>query len=135
MPRTIVDSPKNFKVTYDEYEPMPYYDRLAKPGKGRCQVEGLPCYAIFTNLSRMGHVVFWTLMAKREPINNIVEYIPTNSKDRSRMLTTYKELHDAQLIVRVKRGKYLINPRIYLPDNGSFDRVYKHWLSLTESKD
>lgn len=52
------------------------------------------------------------------------------SSEVRRVVAAYKVLEQDNIVIRIKREHYLINPKIFLPHNNSFDEVLEHWLSL-----
>ena len=64
---------------------------------------------------------------------NLVKYDTSNMSpsDKNRVSKGYKQLESMKLVVRVKRGLYLINPRLSPSYPDYFDRVCLHWVQLT----
>lgn len=52
------------------------------------------------------------------------------SAEKQRLVAAYSILNQDNIIIRTKREHYLINPKVFLPHNNSFDEVLEHWLSL-----
>lgn len=53
-----------------------------------------------------------------------------SSTEKQRVSAAYSTLFQDNIIIRTKREHYLINPKIFLPQNETFDQVLEHWLSL-----
>lgn len=47
-----------------------------------------------------------------------------------RVVAAYSTLNQDNIIIRIKREHYIINPRIFLPKNETYNEVLEHWLSL-----
>lgn len=54
-----------------------------------------------------------------------------SASDKNKVSKGYKQLESMGLIIRVKRGMYLINPRLSPPYPDYFDKVCLHWVQVT----
>lgn len=72
------------------------------------------------------------LLTHKESITNIaVLGTGLDQADRNKQSKAYKHLNHLGLVVRVKRGHYLVNPRFVPPYGEYYDSVCLHWLQLT----
>ena len=73
------------------------------------------------------------LIQAKDPSTNTVLYDSTqlNPTEKNRVSKGYKQLEGMNLIYRLKRGTYLVNPRLSPPYDDYFDRVCLHWLQAT----
>ena len=74
----------------------------------------------------------WKLVKLMNTQNNTVTLLNSTltSSEVRRVVAAYSILNQDNIIIRTKREHYLINPKIFLPHNNSFDEVLEHWLSL-----
>lgn len=74
----------------------------------------------------------WKLVKLMDTRTNTVTLLNSNltSSEVRRVAAAYSVLNQDNIIIRTKREHYLINPKIFLPHNNSFDEVLEHWLSL-----
>lgn len=54
-----------------------------------------------------------------------------SASDKNKVSKGYKQLESMGLIIRVKRGMYLINPRLSPPYPDYYDKVCLHWVQVT----
>lgn len=76
--------------------------------------------------------LFSDLVMAKDSITNIAE-APTglNQVERNKLSKAYKHLNQLGLVVRVKRGVYLINPRLSPPYPEYYEQACLHWIQLT----
>ena len=74
----------------------------------------------------------WKLVKLMNTQNNTVTLLNSTltSSEVRRVVAAYSILNQDNIVIRTKREHYLINPKIFLPHNDSFDEVLEHWLSL-----
>ena len=74
----------------------------------------------------------WKLVKLMNTQNNTVTLLNSTltSSEVRRVVAAYSVLNQDNIVIRTKREHYLINPKIFLPHNNSFDEVLEHWLSL-----
>lgn len=77
-----------------------------------------------------------SLLKVKDTVTNVALLDSSNMDqvDRNRVSKGYKELKERGIIVRIKRGVYLINPRLSPPYPEFHDTVYLRWLQLLEDK-
>lgn len=81
--------------------------------------------------------VLSSLFKAKNPITNVALLDSTNLSqvDKNKISKGYKQLKEDGVVIRIKRGVYLINPRISPPYPESHDSVYLRWLQLVENKE
>ena len=74
----------------------------------------------------------WKLVKLMNTQNNTVTLLNSTltSSEVRRVVAAYSILNQDNIVIRTKREHYLINPKIFLPHNDSFDQVLEHWISL-----
>lgn len=93
----------------------------------RTKVVGLDMHTILQNASKNASWFFWTLIKKRDPKTNLVVYAAKNKTESNRITKAFKELNEAGVIKRYKRGQYLISPKAFIPSGDAFDVVTLLW--------
>ena len=91
---------------------------------------------VMRQLSKPAFNLFWQFVEERNRRTNIVEYIVVPEK-RAWMSRTTKELMKYDLVLRLQRGQYIINPLAVLPDypQETFDNVMEQWeVALKKQK-
>lgn len=114
---------KEYKVNLPSFGMLGNTERITK-------VASLDMHSILQDLSRNSSWFFWTLIKKRNPKTNLVDFIPQNNLEAKKVTNAYKELRDLGVIKRVQRGVYIINPRAYIPSDNQFEIVQAHWDSV-----
>ena len=114
---------KHYKVNLPSFGMLGNKERITK-------VASIDMHSILQDLSRNSSWFFWTLIKKRNPKTNLVDFIPKDNLEAKKVTYAYKELRDLGVIKRVKRGVYIINPRSYIPSNNQFEIVQSHWDSV-----
>lgn len=78
-----------------------------------------------------------SLLKVKDTVTNIAILDSSNLSqvDKNRISKGYLELKERGVIVRVKRGVYLINPRLSPPYPEFHENVYLRWLQLVENKE
>lgn len=107
LPKDIVGS--------DAYTPIDFFDTLKEMTKD-------PSIQLLSEL-----------LSTKDSTTNIalLDSSTLSQVDKNKISKGYKELAAKDLVVRVKRGVYLINPRLSPPYADYYDTVYLRWLSLT----
>lgn len=62
------------------------------------------------------HALYWSLVKARNPQTNIVKYVAATPSDRVKLTRSYKELKAMDMLKRIKRGHYMINPKDVVPE-------------------
>jgi len=72
---------------------------------------------------------FWNLVHKRNPDTNVSQFKAKDINESKRITKAYNELQNKDLIKRVKRQHYLINPKVIIPIK-TYNEVLEHWHSI-----
>jgi len=105
---------------------LPSFSMLVNQER-KTKVLGLDMHNILQKLSRGSTYIFWEFIKTRNAKTNIVKYLPKTTAERKALTKAYKELHDLEIIKRVRQGEYLINPLAHIPTSETFDDVKKMW--------
>lgn len=101
----------------------------------KTSVQGMDVMPILKDLSSAGTWLFWTLAISRDIATNVchLRVASLSSCEINRVKKSYKELKDAQLILRIKPEYYLINPKALLPQFEHYASVVLRWDSAAKS--
>lgn len=94
--------------------------------------EGFPMPEIFQKLSHNATALFWLLVENRNPANNkaiILSKSLTAYQQKSNS-KAFKELRKFDLVRKVKKQEYILNPRAYLPKFDFFEEVTNEYDTL-----
>jgi len=110
-------------------QPIPPYFNMGRPGTSRHNIDGFDVYNIFSTLTGNSSRFFWVLAGIRDYETNLCRtskqhMTPT---EKRRIPRAYAELSQKQLVVRVSRETYLINPKVILPAFASFEKIWDKW--------
>lgn len=101
---------------------------------GRYNMSRFPVYEDFSgtmgDISKGASWMFWLLVKGRNYKTNESEYIPSKPRDRAKVQRAYKELVSRDLVARVRRGCYLLNPGAIVPPIEYHEAVYRVWCPL-----
>ena len=95
----------------------------------RTKVTSLDMPSILKDRSKNATWFFWTLVQNRNN-HNVANFIPKDKAQANLVSKAFKELHSMDIIKRIKRGEYLINPKAYLPPAVHFEEVNNQWIAL-----
>lgn len=75
--------------------------------------------------------LLWRLIKSRDTNTNIcvVRGSDLTVAEKARLLKGYKTLFDDNVILRLKREYYLINPNLVLPTNATFESILDSWIA------
>ena len=82
------------------------------------------------NISKGASWFFWKLNNIRNEDTNIAVLIPKDETEKKKVLRAYKELHALNIVIRIKRAHYLVNPEVMGPWGGKEKEVQKMWNLL-----
>ena len=101
------------------YEPIDFFDLLQDMTKD-------PALQLLSSLLKV-----------KDSITNVAVLDSTNltQVEKNKISKGYLELKERGIVIRVKRGVYLINPRLSPPYPEFHDTVYLRWLQLLENKE
>jgi hypothetical protein len=110
---------------------VPAYDCFGGNMDYSTKVKGYPkLYKVIQGMSKQTAWLWWELVARRNRNTNISIYRAESPADKRRLTTAYKTLHELDLIKRVRRQHYMINPAAYLPAFDKFNTLQETWRSL-----
>jgi hypothetical protein len=89
-------------------------------------------YKVFEELSPTAHWFWWRLNQHWNSETGIAKYLAPNKTEDNKKSRAYKELKKLNLVHRIKRGEYLLNPSAVIPDPMFFEAVKKHWDYKTQ---
>lgn len=89
---------------------------------------------VMKGLSKGAHWMFWQLLELREIRTNISVFTPKDEYEKKRVARAYKELKEAEIIVRVRRSHYMFNPAVWQPQSEFYEEVFLEWTRLTKEK-
>ena len=97
----------------------------------RMKVDSIDMHGILKNASKGATWLFWEFIERRNPKTNKVRYLPTTTGERRKLTKAFKELHNKEVLKRIHRGEYLINPKSYIPaPTENYEDVWKEWKKL-----
>ena len=96
----------------------------------RTKVESIDMHTILQNASKNASWFFWTLIKLRSPSTNLAVFTPDAPAEAKKVTKAYQELNKANVLKRVRRGVYIINPKAYIPADQQFDVVLQEWNKL-----
>lgn len=114
-----------------EYKTTPPFMQIGR--RGRMQgIEGLPTIQILMSLTKATQVVFLEMENFIDIDTNIIKYSPTplTQVNRNRVSKAYREMYAKQILKRVTKKTYLINPKMFIPAKGNYSEVQKQWDAL-----
>lgn len=119
-----------------KYPNLPYRTSIVKENKimDKDLKVTISTYTLFQKMSHSAHWLFWTLAENVNVLNNITVFRAKNNVEAKKVTVGYKELFDLNLVRRIKRQHYLINPNAVIPHFDYYEEVVKGWrkLELTE---
>ena len=87
-------------------------------------------YSIIQDMSKQTAWVWWELVKNRNRYTNEVSYTAKTRVEINRLSVAYKELSRLDLVHRIRKQHYLINPLALLPEHKQFQVVYEKWQAL-----
>ena len=110
---------------------LPSYGRLCNKERWS-KVDGVvDMHAYLKDASKTATWFFWSLIELRVHTSNVAKFIPSNPVEARKVTKAYKELKEAQILKRIRRGEYMINPKAFITDgNDNFDIMVATWDAL-----
>ena len=109
----------------------PSYDCIGGNMEYSTKVKGFDdLYAIIQAMSKQTAWLWWQLVKTRNRYNNESTYKAESQVDKRRLTVAYKELSKLDLVVRMYKKHYLINPLAMFPERDRFDEVRIKWDNL-----
>ena len=113
---------------YKQAEIVPAYSCIGGNMNYRTREESYPnLFGVLKELSKNSTWFLWSLIERRNTETNIAVFKAADPKESRKVTTAYKELTKLDIIKRVKRQHYLINPKVMLPIKGNYMAVRTHW--------
>jgi hypothetical protein len=117
-------------------EHVPAYDRIGGNMEYRSPIKGYEgLYKTFGQLSKMANWLLWELVEKRNSTTNIAVFKASSQLESKNITIAYKELFSAELVCRVQRQRYLLNPMAFIPKPNHYKDVLEYWeKTISEAK-
>ena len=105
----------------------PPFSSIGRKGMSSTKDSGFDVHELFLNLSPTATWVFWYIDARRDYKNNLSFIISSSltAAEKLKLNRAYKELEDKEVLIRIKRETYLINPKVMLPEN--YEATAEKW--------
>ena len=114
---------------------IPAYDCIGGNMEYQTKVKGFnDLYSIIQNMSKQTAWLWWQLVKSRNRYTNEAFYIARSLVDKRRLTVAYKELHKLNLIRRMSKQQYIINPLAYIPEHDQFPIVSEKWNSIVQKE-
>ena len=112
-------------------EHVPAYDRIGGNMEYRSPVKGYEgLYQTLSRLSKIASWLLWNLVENRNSITNIAVMKAKTPLESKNISLAYKELEKFNLVRRIQRQQYLINPMAFIPKPGYYEEVLTQWKAL-----
>jgi hypothetical protein len=112
-------------------ENLPPYDCIGGNMAYPTKVVGFQdLYSIIQGMSKQTAWLWWELVKTRNRHSNECKYVAESRVDKRRLTIAYKELRKLDLVCRIRKQHYIINPLAYLPEQGQFQAVSSKWEAL-----
>lgn len=133
----IIKAPSGRKLIIESEEKkaryrIPPYQPYGKAGMNSYDVRGLDTASIFLKLSPTAHWLWWSLVLIRNERTNmsILKSKDLTKYEQNKVSKAYGELYQEQLVKRVKREHYLLNPKAMVPNFDQYVTVQERWESI-----
>lgn len=110
---------------------IPYFKRIGIPmNNTESDILDLLGEKYFNNASVTW--LLWKLVKLCNTQTNIsvLRNSELSTTEKQRISAAYPTLFKDNIIIRTKREHYLINPKVFLPTNSTYELVLEHWTSL-----
>jgi hypothetical protein len=104
------------KKVYNKAEPN--YLRIGNGTMNKHKIQSIDLLTVGFNSSLAAQ---WLILKIKDGINwdneysPVVKITPENNAEKQKLLRGYKELHQKDIVRRVKQGYYMINPNALIP--------------------
>ena len=124
------------RVSSKKHSKLPPYLALGRVGMSRSGETGVDTVELFKSLSSGATWMFWSLMESISPDTNICMLVSgdLSPSERLKLNRSYKELYEKEVIVRLKKNTYMINPKVILPKFGRYEIISKKWNEVIAEK-
>lgn len=123
------DVPISSKPKYNSN--IPYFKRIGIPmNNTESDILDLLGEKYFNNASVTW--LLWKLVKLCNTQTNIsvLRNSELSTTEKQRIAAAYPTLFKDNIIIRTKREHYLINPKVFLPTNNTYELVLEHWTLL-----
>jgi len=110
---------------------VPAYDCFGGNMDYSTKIKGYPdLYKTIQQMSKQTAWLWWELVKRRNRQTNESKYTAVSATDKRRLTIAYKELHKLNLVKRIQRQHYMINPKAYLPNFDKMEILLEKWSNL-----
>jgi hypothetical protein len=110
---------------------VPAYDCIGGNMEYQTGIPGFKdLYLIIQGMSKQTAWIWWEFVKTRDRCTNEVVYVATTLVERNRLTLAYKELSRLDLVQRIRKQHYLINPLAIFPEHREFKLVSQKWSDL-----
>ena len=85
---------------------------------------------VFLKLKAPARRLFATLIKKRDIDTNIAKHVVKGNTEQCELTKAYNELKKHNIVHRIKKQTYLLNPLAVIPRTGYFDKIKDEWDSI-----
>jgi len=130
------------QVSYDEISvtkvkkipkvDLPPYRLIGRAGVHK-KIKGINTNDLFMGFSKKANWLFWLLDKQRDMATNtiILRSKSLTPAERKAVSIAFKELKNKDVVKRIKKEHYIINPKVMLPHpNKEYPKVWVEWESL-----
>ena len=116
-------------------EVLPAYSCIGGNMDYTTRIEGYPeLFTVLRDLSKKGTWLFWTLIMNRNSNNNIAIFKAETVAEAATVARAYKELYALNLVIRLKRQHYLVNPYVMFPMMNHMSPTVLQWREATNEE-
>jgi len=133
MPQIIVDTDLDEETFISTKKKrthiIPPFQCIGSEGMSKFNIQGLDLPPILINISGPAAKYFWQMVMDRDRTTNIVVIRgkDLSKYEKNKLSRIYLELHKADLVRRVKREYYMINPKAVLTKFENFEGCWNRW--------
>jgi len=114
------------------YKGAPFIS-IGKAGITKHKIKGFPMATVLKDLSLSATWLYWSLIERRNPRTNeaILLAASLNQTDKNKVSRGYKELLAKNMVKRIKKEHYFLNPATAIPDPKNLaEAVTAEWNKL-----
>ena len=82
---------------------------------------------VMKEISKGANWFFWLLLEERKQDNNIAFITPKDPTEAKKITRAYKELYELQIVARIRRQYYIINPAVIQPSAELYEEIFLKW--------
>lgn len=87
-------------------------------------------FRVFAFMDNAGVWLFWLLQESINRKTNEAVFKVSTTKDKQLLSRGYKELYNLNIVMRIRKQQYLVNPKVILPTIGYYCSVRDKWDRL-----